>query len=254
AEPVRFVDRGLHLVAGDERVELEPGGSLTRPVAYDAARILGCGDRVHAAARTISADVRPGHVHARPGSLPLVDLPLEVELAVRRHAAGRTDRCDAAREVEARGGEIRLDAAAGRRIEGVVVHPDDAGDDGVSGEVNDPCAGGYTRAGGRAHGGDPYILDDDGLALAHRRAGPVDDTDVGKGDDRLADGHHRLCGAAELVIGLRTGGLRDEQACGECCREAKHRALLMMMWGKGLRKLCVAGPAAARAAAPATAA
>ena len=53
------------------------------------------------------------------------------------------------RQIEARRRELELHAAPARRVERVVVHADDAGDDGVARQIHRPDAGRHLRGRGR---------------------------------------------------------------------------------------------------------
>ncbi len=125
-----------------------------------------------------------------------VDFAAEVEVDVRLDAAGGADGGDACGEVHARGGEAHLGddegwfggavgglVGAGDVVE-VVVHADEAGDDGVAVEVDDlDLVWGVAVCGrGRRDAGDLAVFDEDGLVFEGSGAGAVDDADVGEED------------------------------------------------------------------------
>jgi len=98
----------------------------------------------------------------------------------------------------------------------VVVHADEAGDDGAAVEIDDRCAG----AGGGFFGdaGDLAVFDEDGLVFEGSGAGAVDDADVGEKDVRGADfdvSGYRGC--------ERGGGLRVEGEGGQGKGKGKDR-------------------------------
>ena len=67
------------------------------------------------------------------------------------------------------------------------VHADHAGDYGMIRQVHAARAFGNRRAGRAADGGDLAMIDDDGLILGGRRAGPIDHPDVNQRDHGRID-------------------------------------------------------------------
>ena len=117
-----------------------------------------------------------------------VDFATEVQVDVRLDAAGGADGGDACGEIHARGGEAHLGddegwfggavggfVGAGDVVE-VVMHADEAGDDGVAVEVDDLGVAVCGR--GRRDAGDLAVFDEDGLVFYGCGAGAVYDSDV----------------------------------------------------------------------------
>ena len=186
------VDGGFELGAGDVHVGLVAGDSLRGPVVDEGAGVVGAGEVVHLDEGAVGAfEVGSGDVHVRAGEVAGVDLAAEVEVEVGLDGAGGADGGDAGGEVHARGGEGHLGddegwlggavggfVGAGDVVE-VVVHADEAGDDGVAVEVDD-CE--LLVCGGVSCGdaGDLAVFDEDGLVFEGSGAGAVDDADVGE--------------------------------------------------------------------------
>ncbi len=144
------VDGGFELGAGDVHVGLVAGDALRGPVVDEVAGVVGAGEVVHLDEGAVGAfEVGRGDVHVRAGEMAGVDLAAEVEVEVGLDGAGGADGGDACGEVHARGGEGHLGddegwlggavggfVGAGDVVE-MVVHADEAGDDGVVVEVDD---------------------------------------------------------------------------------------------------------------------
>ena len=144
------VDGGFELGAGDVHVGLVAGDALRGPVVDEVAGVVGAGEVVHLDEGAVGAfEIGRGDVHVRAEEMAGVDLAAEVEVEVGLDGAGGADGGDAGGEVHARGGEGHLGddegwlggavggfVGAGDVVE-VVVHADEAGDDGVAVEVDD---------------------------------------------------------------------------------------------------------------------
>ena len=109
------------------------------------------------------------------------------QVAVGIHGAGGAGSGYSAGEIERRegielfnGGEW---AIAGRGIENVFVHADDAGNQGFAGGVNDFCAARDLYACGCAYRGDFSVVNYYGLIELRRGTGAVNQFDVRQDDD-----------------------------------------------------------------------
>jgi hypothetical protein len=185
------VDGGFELGAGDVHVGLVAGDSLGGPVVDEGAGVVGAGEVVHLDEGAVGAfEVGGGDVHVRADEMSGVDFAAEVEVDVGLDASGGADGGDSGGEVHARGREAHLgddERWLGGAVGGfvgagdvvhVIVHADEAGDDGVAVEIDDGGAG----SGGGFFGdaGDLAVFDEDGLIFEGRGAGAVDDADVGE--------------------------------------------------------------------------
>ena len=206
---VRRHDRRAQHFAADVGVGLEPGDAFIGPVVHDAARFLGRSDLRHRPGPAGPGEIGAGEMQPRPGRLATIDRPLHVDLVVRRGAAGGARRGHAVGEVQPRRGELELHAAAARGVERVVVHPDDAGNHGVAGEVHDPRPRRRGRRRGRSNRHDLSAVDQDRLILERRLAGAVDDAHVLQGDARFRNADHRLDGRRERAHALRANDNRN---------------------------------------------
>src|SRR5271170_291371 len=190
---VRGVDCGFELGAGDVHVGLVAGDALRGPVVDECAGVVGAGEVVHLDEGAVGAfEVGSGDVHVRAGEMTGVDLGAHVEVEVGLDGAGGAHGGDAGGEVHARSGEGHLGDDEGwlggavgglvgaRDVVEVVVHADEAGDDGVAAEVDDCGAGGGGGFFGDA--GDLAVLDEDGLVFEGGGARAVDDAGVGEED------------------------------------------------------------------------
>ena len=116
-----------------------------------------------------------------PGMCAGVDLALEVEVGVGLDGAGGAQGGDARAEVEVRRGEghlrdhqRRLGVAGGVEVGAgdvvhVVVHADEAGEDGAAGEVEWMASCGKWPVEGAADAGDLAVCDGDGLVFERVR-------------------------------------------------------------------------------------
>ena len=188
--PVGLFDRGGQVLAADARVRLQPRRALGRPVAHEAARLLGRVDQRHPGESPAAGDVRRGDVDPRTRRPPGLDLLAQVDLRVRLAAPRGAHGGDPAPQVEARRavGELRGASPRGRVVE-VIVQPDQPGNDGVAGQVHDLGAARDLDLAVGPHGSDAVALDHDGLAAPHGSAGPVDEGRAGQSDDVGIDGH-----------------------------------------------------------------
>ena len=144
------VDGGFELGAGDVHVGLVAGDALRGPEVDEVAGVVGAFELVHLDEGAVGAfEVGRGDVDVRAEEAAGVDVAAEVEVEVGLDAAGGAEGGDAGGEVEARGGEGHLGDDEGRfggavggfvgagDVVEVVVHADEAGEDGVAGEVDD---------------------------------------------------------------------------------------------------------------------
>ncbi len=163
----------------------------------------------------------------RSGHPAGVDGALEVELGVGVVAPGGPDRRHARPEVELGGRLGRLDAASGRRVERVVLEPDEAGDHSVAGEVQDLGARGDLHV--LADRLDPSVADHDGRIRQRRGARAVDDLHAGQRDHGRVHLHVLRDRLGQHLARLRTcrGGQRgDPRGCQQRERRSPHRVLL----------------------------
>src|SRR5262249_18013987 len=150
---------------------------------------LGAGKFVEL--RTERADtfeIRAGDVHLGAGLLAGVDELFEGKVGVRLEAAGGANGGDAACEIEGReaGTHFSIDGrrprdgsrAGGRRIKHVIVHADEARDDGVAGEIERTRAWRNIHRGSGADFADGAVFDDKRLIVGGRGAGAVNDANV----------------------------------------------------------------------------
>ena len=95
----------------------------------------------------------------------------------------------------------------------MLVHADQAGNDGVAGEIH---ALGRRRDVDRfPDGRDFAVVDQDGLILGRRRAGSVDDANVNQRDDGVVDADKRLNAGVESRLSKSRGGEKEcEEAHG----------------------------------------
>ena len=206
---VGLVDGGLELGAGDVHVGLEGGGSLGGPEVDGGAGVFGIAELVHLDEGGAGAlEVGRGDVHVGAGEFAGVDLLLEVEVGVGLYRAGGAEGGDAGAEVEVGGGEGELGDDEGRLgvafgvgvgtgdAVHVVVHADDAGDDGAAGEIEDGGSVGVIGCDGSCAGfdlNDLAVADDKSLVFKGGCAGAVDDADVFQEDER-GGGHLNVAG------------------------------------------------------------
>ncbi len=246
-ELMRFVDGGLQLVAGDVHVGLEAGDTLRGPEADGLAGVVGVAEVVHLQEGRVGAfEVGAGDVHVRAGEVAGVDLAAEVEVGVGLDAAGGAEGGDAGGEVHARCREghlgddqrwltvaERVEVGAGDVVH-VVVHADQAGDDGVAVEVEDFGVGSGWEVFRDA--GDLAVFDEDGLVFEGGGAGAVDDADVGEESPGAIDSDEfGDCRGRGLCVGDGGGGEADRQGGGAA---TVHGVLL---WGEFTRDLAGRG-------------
>ena len=145
---VRLVNRRAQLCAVDVHVGFERGDALVGPLSDHAARVVGACEDVELRGEGASAvEVRAGDVDARAGDAAVVDHLLDVEVGVGLDAPGRAHRGDARAEVEAREAPAHLveEREPPRRVEEVLVHQHEAGDDAAARQVQHTCALGNLR-------------------------------------------------------------------------------------------------------------
>ena len=181
----------------------------------------------------------------RAGDAAVVDGAAEVEVEVGLDGAGGAEGGDAGGEVEARRGEGHLgdddgrlggagDVEVGaREVVHVVVHADEAGEDGVAGEV-EVQGGRAVGAGpgghvafvglhviGRKDRGDFAVGEDDGGVFEGSGSGAVDDADVVEPEgvfggvvlDVARDGGREVLGCG--ILRGSDGGDRESEEQGE---------------------------------------
>ena len=205
---VGLVDGGFELGARDVHVGLVAGDALRCPVVDEVAGVVGAGEVVHLDEGAVGAfEVGRGDVHVRADELTGVDLAAEVEVEVGLDGAGGADGGDTGGEVHARGGEGHLGdderrlggavggfVGAGDVVE-MVVHADEAGDDGVAVEVDDVTLA-VSAAVYFGDAGDLAVFDEDGLVFEGSGTGAVDDADVCEED----------CGGVDFDVLEDVGG------------------------------------------------
>src|SRR6202000_2815768 len=200
---VGLVDGGLELGARDVHVGLEAGDALVGPEVDGGLCVGGVFELVHLEGEGAGAfEVGAGDVDVRAGDAAVVDGAAEVEVEIGLDGAGGAEGGDAGAEVETRRGEGHLGHDDGRlggagdvevgagEVVHVVVHADEAGEDGVAGEV-DVQRGRAVGAGpgghvafvglhviGREDSGDFAVREDDGGVFERSGTGAVDDADV----------------------------------------------------------------------------
>ena len=188
---VGLVDHRRELGVADRAVHLDPGGTLLGPVSDGAPRLLLVGspqrtERLEPRVGRRTNDVRPGDVHVRPRRVAPLDLRFEIQLRIRTHAARRADRGHTAAQVQPRVAVVALNRPLGavREVERVIVHPDEAGNHRVSGEIHHP---GTRRSRHGSNGLNVPARNHDRLVTGGRCAGAVDQPDMGERHDRRID-------------------------------------------------------------------
>jgi len=158
-------------------------------------------------------------VHVRPGLLPRLDGPLEVDLRVRMVAPRGADGGHAAGQIEPWGRDAGLGAAVGGGVEGVIVQPDDARDHRVAAQLEDLRPVRRTDVAGRPDLRDAAVLYENRAIRDSGVSGPVHDRHV-------VEEHRRRVHRDELAdvlreVGTLLGGSRQgqEEGGGESHRE-----------------------------------
>ena len=187
------IDRGFEFGAGDVHVGLVAGGAFGRPVVDEDAGVVGTSEVVHLDEGAVGAfEVRGGNIDVWADEFAGVDVATEVEVNVWLDAAGGANGGDACGEIHARCAEGHLGDDEGRLgsavggfvgagdVVEVIVHTNEAGDNGVAVEVNYRDVG----CGGGLFGdaGDLSVFNEDGLVFEGRGTGAVDDADVSEED------------------------------------------------------------------------
>src|SRR5260370_26287133 len=91
---VRFIEQHTQLRTRYSRVRFEPAGALLGPVRRDPPGSLRGRDlEHHSVTLACAGDVRPGDIHARPETFPLIDRVLETQILVRRGAPRGSHAC-----------------------------------------------------------------------------------------------------------------------------------------------------------------
>ena len=197
----RHDGRAQHFPA-DVGVSLEPRHAFIGPIVHDAACLLGRSDLRHRPGPAGPGEVGTREMQPRPRCLAAIDRLLHVDLVVRRGAAGSAGGSDAVGEIKPRRGKLQLHTAAARRVERVVVHPDDAGNHGVAAEVHHARARGHDRACRRPHRHDLAALNQDGLIVERRLTRTVDDPYVLQRHPRFGNADHGLHGGRHRADAL----------------------------------------------------
>ena len=187
--PVGRVDRRRSHIAAHVDVELEGGETVVRPIVDELGRIHRPADRMHLGDQGRRAlDVGRGQVQLGSWHLAGIDPPLDLQVGIRLDRAPGADGRQSAGEVEPREGVVHLvhvkrPCPGPHRVEEVLVHHDEAGNDGLAGQVDDARV---ARDRNRAEGperGDSSVPDEQRLVLAGGRVGRIDETGVNQGDE-----------------------------------------------------------------------
>ena len=186
-----LVDRGGELGRGDVHIGLGRGEAERGPVADHRPRIGGVAQRMELGDRRRRPfEIGRGEIEIGADHPPGLDLALDAEIAIGVHRSRGARGGDAAGEVERREGREHLvgdERAIGRGgAEHMLVHADQAGDDRLAAAVDLARAGGNRHRPVRAQGGDPAMIDEQGLVRPRRRAGAVDQGDMLDRDQRPA--------------------------------------------------------------------
>ncbi len=221
------LDHGREFGARDMHVGLERRRAFIGPEAHLArgvGGILQLANLNQPEARTF--EIWRGRVDPRPGCGSALNRVLQRDVAVAVHVAAGAHRSHTAGEIQPGEAhrEIAVHPGAGG-IEQVLVHLDHAGDHRFSGEVHSERAGGDGDFAVVAEGGDGAVADDQGLVVARRSAGAVDDAGVGEGDNRCVDTHELMRSGGESWALRGRAGRGKEQ--GKNCRA--HQAV---SWGE----------------------
>src|SRR5262249_26834137 len=153
----------------------------------------------------------------------------DFQIGVRLDAAGGAHGGDASGEIKARGGvgerqdgEAGLGNSTGGHLLGdgvgvveMIVHADDAGDDGVAGAVENFCARRNLGGGGGADGLNFAVGDDDGLVVFGGRGSAVNDADVIEDEGGSVNADEG--GDVGRFLGLRDGGGGIKQRRAKYC-------------------------------------
>ena len=139
---VRDFDDGGEFVGSDVHIRLERGHAFGDPIFSGAARVFGIFELVHLRSERAGAfEVRTGDVDLWSDACAGVDRFFQFEVGVCLDAAGRSNAGYTAGEVEARKTRRVFGVHRGRterrRIIHVVVHADEAGNDGSASEIED---------------------------------------------------------------------------------------------------------------------
>ena len=202
---VRLPDRCAQRFTADIRICLEPGHALVRPVIDNPSRFFRA--KIWAIVAAPPAPVRYGPVRCirGPGNLTVVDAALHVDLVIRRRAPGGPHGREAAAQIQPRRGELQLHATTTCRVEGVIVHADQARNDCVTRQIERAGAGWYFGLCRRTDADDLAVLNHDSCAVDWRGARAIDDTHVGQ--------RHRAFGNDDVLADIRrqrTDGLRGQ--------------------------------------------
>jgi hypothetical protein len=143
-------DDGGEFVGREVHVGFERGHALGDPIFSGTTRVVGVFEFVHLwGERAGSLEVRSGDMDLGADARAGVDGFFQFEVGVWLDAAGRSNAGDAAGQVETREtcGVLRVHRGRAERrgIVHVVVHADEAGDYGATGEIEDFCAVGCFR-------------------------------------------------------------------------------------------------------------
>src|SRR5262249_28094098 len=132
---------------------------------HRASPVLGFGndDVAEKSARTVEEWAR--ELDLRPWYLATIDRALQIHLNVWMIRTGSPNGRDAEREIQPRGAEgQRVRELPVDRVDQVLVHHHEPGKDGMTCEVESPCAGWNLDSIGCADRQDAWTLDDDRLA------------------------------------------------------------------------------------------
>src|ERR1700722_16265464 len=139
------VDGSFELFWREVVVCLERGDAFPRPIVHQASGVVRAGELMHLNGELAWAlEIGSGDVELGSRHLSRVDGPLQFEIGIGVDASAGTSGRAAAGEIEAGGAVTRLSVEVGstcgpswRWIKEVLVHADQARDDGLSRHVQD---------------------------------------------------------------------------------------------------------------------
>src|SRR4051794_18616652 len=194
---VSGLNRGGKLSAGNVHVSLKGSHAFVHPVIDRADGVIGIREFVQLGCKRSRAfEIRSSDVKLWAGDLVSIDELFESEIGVGFEAAGGAKRGDPASKIQTRETEAHFtvkrrsagNGALSRRcwIEEVVVHADQTGNDGATGEID--CLGTRWDGSALADFPDGAIFDEHGLVDERGRAGAIDHADMLESDERRVHG------------------------------------------------------------------
>jgi hypothetical protein len=219
---MRSLNGGPEFGAGDMHVRLEVGGAGGGPEIDEGSGVVSASQGMHLyedVAGTL--EIRRGRFDMWSDKATSVNEVTKVDVGIGLDGAGGSNCGDTVCEVHARSRKGHLREQCGTfgtgsvgvgalEVVNVVVHADEAGEDGIASEVEDLCV---DRCGDvMADAGDPNAVDDDGLVLEDRCTRAINNANV------LQDFYRRVL-AIEI---FGTDGARRGLLC-ECNRGRKSK-------------------------------